>query len=99
MTTRKKPIKKQRVSRTAEYKKDAVKLADTVGVTAAAQQLGLQSSQLYNWRTKFRVEESRSDAEVRLAEENARLKRELAEQRQENDFLKKVSTYFAKHQK
>jgi transposase-like protein len=32
-------------------------------------------------------------------DENARLTRELAEKKQENDFLKKASAYFAKHQK
>ena len=99
MTTRKKSNKPLRAQRSDEYKKEAVKLADTVGVTAAAKQLGIHATQIYNWRGKLRVKESRTEAEVRLMDENARLTRELAEKKQENDFLKKASAYFAKHQK
>jgi len=99
MTTRKKLKKPQRIVRSDEYKKDAVKLADTVGATEAAKQLGVHTTQIYNWRTKLRVKESRTEAETRLMDENARLTRELAEKKQENDFLKKASAYFAKHQK
>ncbi len=99
MTTRKKTKKPARMVRSEEYKKDAVKLADTVGVTQAAKQLGVHSTQIYNWRNKLRVKETRSEAETRLLDENARLTRELAEKKQENDFLKKASAYFAKHQK
>ena len=99
MTTRKKTKKAVRVPHSDEYKKEAVKLADTVGVAAAAKQLGIHTTQIYNWRGKLRVKETRTEAEIRLMEENARLTRELAEKKQENDFLKKASAYFAKHQK
>jgi len=99
MTTRKKTKKPQRIVRSDEYKKDAVKLSETVGVTEAAKQLGVHTTQIYNWRNKIRVKESRSDAEIRLMDENARLTRELAEKKQENEFLKKTSAYFAKLQK
>ncbi len=99
MTTRKKSRKPQRSVRSDEYKKEAVKLADTAGVTEAARQLGIHTTQLYNWRNKLRVKESRSEAEIRLIGKNARLTRELAEKNQENDFLKKASAYFAKHLK
>ena len=99
MTTRKKTKKSQRIPRSDEYKKEAEKLAETVGVTAAAKQLDIHTTQIYSWRGKLRVKETRSEAEMRLMDENARLKRELAEKRQENDFLKKASAYFARHQK
>lgn len=99
MTTRKKSKKPQRIVRSDEYKKDAVKLADTVGFAEAAKQLGVHTTQLYNWRNKLRVKESRTEAEIRLMDENARLIRELAEKKQENEFLKKASSYFAKNQK
>ena len=99
MTTRKKSKKPVRIVRSEEYKKETVKLADTVGVPEAAKQLGIHTTQIYNWRGKLRVKETRSDAEIRLLDENARLTRELAEKKQENDFLKKASAYFAKHQK
>ncbi len=87
MTTRKKTKKAQRIVRSDEYMKDAVKLSETVGVTEAAKQLGLHTAQIYKWRNKIRVKESRSDAEIRLTDENARLKRELAEKKQENEFF------------
>ena len=48
MTTRKKAKKPQRIVRSEEYKQEAVKLADTVGVTKAAKQLGIYTTQLYN---------------------------------------------------
>lgn len=99
MTTRKKTKKPDRITRSEEYKNDAIKLADTVGATEAARQLGIHTSQIYAWRNKLRVKESRTEAEIRLMDENARLKVELAEKKQENDFLKKASAYFAKHQK
>lgn len=93
MTTRKNSKKPQRIIRSDEYKRDAVKLSDTVGVTEAARQLGIQTTQIYSWRNKIRVNETRSDAETRLMDENARLKQELAEKKQENEFLKKASAY------
>ncbi len=93
MTTRKKPKKAQRIVRSDEYRKDAVKLSETVGVAEAAKQLGVHTTQINDWRKKIRIKESRSDAENRLMDENARLTRELAEKKQENEFLKKASAY------
>jgi transposase len=87
MTTRKKSKKVARLTRSDEYKKEALKLADTVGVTEAARQLQIHTTQIYNWRNKLRVKESRSESEKRLLEENARLTRELAEKKQENDLV------------
>ncbi len=66
MATRKKNQRKQRVARSDEYRQEAVKLADAVGVTAAAEQLGIATFQIYNWRGKLRVKESRTGAESRL---------------------------------
>lgn len=99
MNTRKKSKNQERIVRSIEYKNEAVKLADTVGTTKAAEQLGIHTTQIYNWRNKLRIKETRSEAEQRLMNENARLTRELAEKKQENDFLKKASAYFAKNQK
>jgi len=82
-----------------EYRAEALKLADSVGATEAARQLGIQSSQIYSWRTKARVNQSQSQVEKNLLTENAKLKRELAERREEVAILKKASAYFAKHQK
>lgn len=99
MTQRKKKKAAERKSYPTEYKAEAVKLSDKLGATEAARQLGIQSSQIYNWRAKLRREESSSEAEQRLMAENAKLKRELAEQKEETEFLKKAAAYFSRHQK
>ena len=99
MTTRKKAGKQSRQQYPDEYKLEAVKLSDRVGTTEAARELGIQTSQIYNWRTKIRRAESTSDSENRLLAEVARLKRELVEQRDELALLKKAAAYFARNQK
>ncbi|BEQ14738.1 transposase [Desulfoferula mesophila] len=79
-----------------EFKTEAYGLAEQVGVSGAAKQLGLHESQLYAWGKKARYEASRSETEKALAIENARLKRQLARQEEELALLKKAAAYFAK---
>ena len=79
-----------------EFKVEALGLAEHVGVASAAKQLGLHESQLYDWRKKARYEAGRSELEKELAAENARLKRQVAEQAEELAILKKAAAYFAK---
>ena len=67
MINRKKSKKTSSKPYSEEFKTEAIKLADKIGATAAA-------------------EESTSDAEKRLMAENAKLKRELLEQKDENLF-------------
>lgn len=64
-------------------------------VAAAARQLGLHESQLYNWRSKARLSQDKSVVEEQLLVENARLKRQLAEQAEELAIVKKATEYFA----
>lgn len=99
MARQAKPKKASRIRHTDEYKTEALKLAEKVGVGPAAEQLGLHESQLYTWRNKARQKESSSEAEQRLQVENARLKRQLAEREDELAILKKAAAYFAKNQK
>jgi transposase len=82
-----------------EFKQEALKLADQIGVNKAAEQLSLQNSQFYEWRKKFRQSMNTSERENALAIENAKLKRLLAEQAEDLEILKKAATYFAKNQK
>ena len=42
---------KTRKTHTAEFKAEALKLAERVGVAEAARQLKIYESQLYNWRS------------------------------------------------
>ena len=92
-----KPAKSKRRSYNDEYRAEALKLADSVGATAAANQLGIQTSQIYLWRTKARVTQSQTAVEKTLLAENAKLKRQLAERTEEVDILKKASAYFARN--
>jgi transposase len=43
-------IKKNRKTYTAEFKAEALKLAERVGVVEAARQLKIYETQIYNWR-------------------------------------------------
>ena len=79
-----------------QYKTESLALAEKVGVPTAARQLGLHDSQLYSWRSKARLSQDRSAVEERLLVENARLKRQLAEQEEELAIVKKAAAYFAK---
>jgi transposase len=84
---------------TDEYKQEALNLADRVGVPNAAEQLGLAASQLYGWRSKRHEQSNQGDREQQVLAENVRLKRELAEAKEEAAILKKAAVYFAKDPK
>lgn len=88
-----------RVCHTDDYKAEALKLADTIGVSQAAQQLGLHASQLYTWRSAAHSKMSKGALEQQQMTEIARLKRQLAEREEEVALLKKAAAYFAKLQK
>ena len=95
----KKPTPQTNKRHTDEFKEEALRLAGKLGVTEAAEQLGIYPSQLYSWRSALNKNRTSSERESLLATENARLKRQVAEQAEELEILKKAATYFAKHQK
>lgn len=66
-------MKKTRTRYSQAYKDEALALADRIGISAAARELGLQPSQLYQWRAKAQQQQSTSAREQALADENARL--------------------------
>ena len=90
---------------TEQFRREAVKLADDPYTTAAevAKELGIHPGQIYNWRRQYQklaekeiksmngVDYSKSESEDlrKLRRENAALKEEV-------DFLKKATAYFAK---
>lgn len=90
---------KQRKHYSDEFKEEALKLAEKVGVAQASRELSVCSSQLYYWLSSALKKASSSDRENSLTTENARLKRQLATQAEELEILKKAATYFAKNQK
>ncbi|WP_156294600.1 IS3 family transposase [Serratia oryzae] len=75
--------KKPRKQHTPEFRNEALKLAERIGVAAAARELSLYESQLYAWRSKLKNAHSSSEREQEMAVEIARLKRQLAEQAEE----------------
>ena len=81
------------------YKDEALALAESVGMSKAAAQLGLKEAQLYAWRIKARQVMNTGEREQQLADENVRLKRQLAEQAEELALVKKAAANFAKHLK
>lgn len=88
--------KKPRKQHSPEFRQEALKLAERIGVAAAARELSLYESQLYAWRSKQHQQMTSSERESELAAENARLKRQLAEQAEVLAILQKAATYFAK---
>jgi transposase len=91
--------KNKRKTYSAEFKEEALKLAAKVGVAQATRELSIYESQLYAWRSSAQKKASTTERESSLATENAKLKRQLAEQAEELEILKKAATYFAKNQK
>ncbi len=88
-----------RIRYSQQYKEEALALAERVGMSKAATQLGLKEAQLYAWRTKAKQLMDTGEREQQLADENVRLKRQLAEQAEELALVKKAAAYFAKHLK
>ena len=84
-----------------EFKKEALKLSDEIGVKKAALQLGLQYYTLADWREDRKYTEKHT---VVLTENEARakiceLEREVSELRQANEILKDALGFFAKDRK
>ena len=71
-----------------------------------ARELGIKRNQLYKWKEELDIhgeaafpgQGRRTSAESQAAE-NARLKRELAVAKEENDILKKAAAFFARELK
>ncbi|EOU6711132.1 IS3-like element IS3 family transposase [Escherichia coli] len=81
--------KKPRKQHSPEFRSEALKLAERIGVTAAARELRLYESQLYNWRSKQQNQQTSSERELEMSTEIARLKRQLAERDEELAILPK----------
>ncbi len=82
---------------TQEFKREAVRLAQTSGkpIAQIARELGISDASIHQWRKELAEHGSEafpgSGHQTALEEENRRLKRELERIRQERDILKKQS--------
>ena len=87
-------------SYTAEFQREAVRLAETRPMTQVARELGIHPETLRGWR---RLARARGGAEgpgtgtvPSLEDENRRLRRENAQLREEREILKKATAFFAR---
>jgi len=90
------------------FRKEAVRLADQPGRSAVdvAKELGIHPGQIYNWRSQFNIfakgQFKKFDGVDYSKDESAeirKLKKEIAQLKEERDFLKKATAYFAKSDK
>lgn len=91
-----------------EFKLEAVRLLKEgrKSGTDLARELGIKRNQLYKWKEEidthgdaaFPGQGRRGSADSQAAE-NARLKRELAVAKEENEILKKAAAFFARELK
>ena len=85
---------------TKEFKEEALKLADEIGVRKAAEQLGLKYNTLTDWRKQRKEQQSQPQlSEAEQARRIRELEQELAELKRANDILKDALGFFAKDRK
>ena len=85
-----------------EFKEEALKLSDEIGLKKAAQQLEIQYYTLSDWRTKRNTAVKAKKylmTDEELNQRNLELERENAELRKANDILKDALGFFAKDRK
>ena len=85
-----------------EFKEEALKLSDEIGVKKAAQQLGIQYYTLSDWRSKRNTAikaKNNQMSDEELKQRNFELEKEIAELRKANDILKDALGFFAKDRK
>lgn len=95
--------RRKRRSYTPEQRAEAVKLVveGRRSVTAVARDLDLTASALAGWVKQAKIDQGKGSASASALttaerEELTSMKREIARLRQENEFLKKASAFFAK---
>ncbi len=85
---------------TTEFRERAIKMVISSAKSTAeiAKGLGLKGSTLYSWMDKAKSAKFEDDGKSKeqLFDELNRLKKELAEVKEQRDILKKATAYFAK---
>mgnify|MGYP000900466826 FL=1 len=92
-----------------EFKRQAVELADDLGsAMKAAKQLGISDANIHNWRMKIKTGQSLSGTKTPVKpiadapkpasaeEENARLRKKIAELEKVNHILKAAAAIFTR---
>jgi transposase len=90
---------------TPEFKLEAARLSESIGQSATAKRLGIPESSVGNWVRLSRAGKLGNEEGVvapvkrgasELEEENARLRRELANAKLDLEIVKKAAAYFAR---
>lgn len=86
---------------TDEFRREAVRIALTSGLTRkqVASDLGVGFSTLAKWIQKSKPEDLPAAADLDLAKENERLRKENRLLMEERDILKKATVFFANQSK
>lgn len=81
---------------TFEFKQQAAELANKIGVTRAAEQLGVSMANVQRWKSKGqdRTQKSKNES-VDLEAEVRRLQKENEELKKVNHILKKAAAFFS----
>ena len=82
------------------FKVEALKLSDEIGVKKTCEQLNVNYGTLAGWR-KQRVKKNkeRKSTDADIHKENSRLKKEIAELKNANEILKDALTFFVQDRK
>ncbi len=103
MKTPRPPGGKVRRQHTKEFKINAAQLADRIGFTQAATDLGIHQSMLRKWDRQLRKETGEAfrghGTRTQIEAQMAILRREIATLKMERDILKKAAIYFAKDER
>ena len=90
---------------TEDFRREAVRRSEGPDASAAevARELGIHPGQIYNWRRQYkRLSEKQFntvdgvDYSKQESEEMRKLKRQVSDLKEENEFLKKATAYFSK---
>ena len=96
-------VSSSRKKYTPEYRQEAARLVLESGrpIAHVAKEIGVAEGLFGKWakleRERQGSDDGRSDADIRA--ENARLRRELAEAKMDNEFLSKATAFFAAKQR
>ena len=90
---------------TEDFRREAVRRSEGPDTSAAevARELGIHPGQIYNWRRQYKRLSDKQfntvdgvDYSKQESDEMRKLKRQVSDLKEENEFLKKATAYFSK---